>query len=309
MEKRSFLSRVGLIENLRSHLLAGQSAAMIGGPMIGKSTLTQNLSHQIYDREFRAVVVPLKHLERPDDFWGLLLDSVLRQAIGPEKKSPFKKRASSLPDLMSQLHHIYEKTEEAVPRKIILLLDDCDRLVTTELVPQIVNLVMESVNPSIHAVCWTGGAAWGAWIRSHANEFKSALRFYPLSVVPIREAKLLISNQLNLNGSRDEVDRIWSETGGHPLLLMNAFDPGGEDRVGTLSERLYSELHPEEKRLLNRLGRLGKWILLSDLTTPGGLPVSKEMLDRLCMLGLTVRTLIDGVAAIRLTSPLLIKAD
>jgi hypothetical protein len=35
----------------------------------------------------------------------------------------------------------------------------------------------------------------------------------------------------------------------------------------------------------------------------------KELLDRLCMLGLIIRTLMDGVAAVRMTSPLLMKAE
>ena len=311
MLKRPFISRSGLIENLRNHLLSGASAAMIGGPMIGKSTLAQNLADQIKERGFFPILIGLNGMNTPAEFWARLMEAILHQTIGIGQKNPYRKNPDSLPELMKQLHHIYEKLpQEIAARPLILLLDDCDRLLSLPEppVPQIVNLAMESVSPSIHAICWIGGAAWEAWLKAHPDAMKNPIRLYPLSVVPIREARGLIQAWLGETGTDDAVRHLWNETGGHPVLMEKLFDDAGDETLTLLSERLAREIGPAEEAVLSRLDPDGKWTELQALEGEGGQRPSKALLDRLCMLGLTIRTLKDGTAAIRWVSPLLGRA-
>ncbi|MEO2053778.1 MAG: hypothetical protein ABGX83_00470, partial [Nitrospira sp.] len=72
-----------------------------------------------------------------------------------------------------------------------------------------------------------------------------------------------------------------------------------------LCERLWQELRPEEKTLLSQLDPNGGWMSLEDVSGVDGHRIEKALIDRLCMLGLTVRTLDQGRAVLRITSPLL----
>jgi hypothetical protein len=302
----SFPSRLGLVENLRNHLLAGQWAAMFGGPLIGKSTLARRLAKELDEAGRKAVFLQIPLLISDSAFWPQLLEALLQEGIGPAARNPFKKPPAALPDLMLQLHHLYERApSEIASRPVILILDDCDYLLRHEtLIPQIINLALESPLPSIQAICWVGGPTFSDWVAAHSGAFKVKLRLYPLSVIPIREARRIIREQLGPEKPVEEIDRIWNETGGHPLLLEQTFTPKGTRSAETLRGQLRQILRPEDEAILDQLDPGGRWTILDVLKDQKGEKIPKPALDRLCMLGLTVRTLIDGVAAIRLTSPL-----
>jgi len=274
--------------------------------MIGKTTLAHRLAEELNAAGVKAVSLQLPLLLTHSAFWPLLLDALLQQGLGPTARNPFKKPPASLPDLMSQLHHLYERaSSEIAARPVILVLDDCDHLLRHEtLIHQIVNLALESTLPAIQAICWVGGAAFADWITANPDAFKVRLRLYPLSVIPIREARRIIREQLGPAKPVEEIDRIWNETGGHPLLLEQAFQPKGNQSAKALQVQLRQMLRTEEEEILNQLDPGGRWTILDSLKDKNGKKIPKPDLDRLCMLGLTVRTLIDGVAAIRLTSPL-----
>ncbi|MCG3115790.1 MAG: ATP-binding protein [Candidatus Manganitrophus sp. SA1] len=306
MSSSSFPSRLGLVENLRNHLLAGQWAAMFGGPLIGKTTLARRLAGELDDAGAKAVSLQLPLLISDSAFWPLLLEALLHQGIGPAARNPFKKPPASLPDLMSQLHHLYERApSEIAARPVILILDDSEHLLRHEaLIPQIVNLALESTLPSIWAICWVGGPAFADWVAAHPGTFKRALRLYPLSVIPIREARKIIREHLGPEKPVEEIDRIWNETGGHPLLMERAFNRQETPSTKSLRDQIRQTLRPEDEAILDQLDPVGRWTILDALKDKKGEKIPKPALDRLCMLGLTVRTLIDGVAAVRITSPL-----
>jgi hypothetical protein len=306
MSSSSFPSRLGLIENLRNHLIDGQWAALFGGPMIGKSTLARRLAKELDEAGRKTVFLPIPLLISDSAFWPHLLETLLQQGIGPTARNPFKRPPAALPDLMSQLHHLYERApSEIAAHPVILILDDCDHLLRHEiLIPQIVHLALESTLPSIQAICWVGGPAFADWVAAHSGAFKLQLRLYPLSVIPIREARRIIREQIGSERPVEEIDRIWNETGGHPLLLEQTFTPKGDRSAETLRGQLRQILRPEDEAILDQLDPGGRWTILDALKDQTGEKIPKPALDRLCMLGLTVRTLIDGVAAIRLTSPL-----
>ncbi len=306
MAASSFPSRSGLVENLRNHLLAGQWSAMFGGPMIGKSTLARRLAGELNGAGGKGIFLRLPPLLSESAFWPLLLEAVLQQGIGPAARNRFKKPPASLPDFMSQLHHLYEPAPpEIAARPVILILDDCDHLLCHEtLIPQIVDLALESTLPSIQAVCWVGGPVFADWVAAHPKVFKLPLRLYPLSVIPIREARQIIREQLGPAEPVAEIDRIWNETGGHPLLLEEVFHPEEAGTTQILRGQLQQMLRSEDQAILDQLDPRGGWTILDSLKNKKGEKIPKPALDRLCMIGLTVRTLIDGIAAIRLTAPL-----
>ncbi len=304
MLNHPFTSRRGLIQNLKKHLLLGRSAAMIGGPMIGKTTLAHDLSEEILDTKNRAILISLKEMKTTSDFWALLMEAILKQGISPKAKNPFRKSPDSFMKLMSQLHHIYEKiSDEVNARKLILLIDDCDRFLPdqTALVSQIVNMAMELLSPEIDAICWIGGLEWGDWVDQHSADFLMPLRFYPLSVVPIREARRIITEELGLAA----VGGVWQETGGHPFLMSQAFGETSRVDIEILRKRLFHLLQVEEIEILERLDAEGQWLKLENLKGKNGEIPAKKLLDRLCMMGVVVRTLDEGIAVLRKIVPVL----
>lgn len=301
MSHSHFVSRSGLIQNLKKHLLSGRSAAMIGGPMIGKTTLAHYLADAIQDTKNRAVIVSLNEMRTSSDFWGLLMEAILKQGISPETKNPFRKSPDSFTKFMSQLHPIYEKTSDAVNlRKLTLLIDDCDRFLPDQTghIPQIINMAMELLLPRIDAICWIGGLQWGDWVDQHRADFLMPLRLYPLSVVPIREARHIITEQLG----QAVCEQVWQETGGHPFLLSRAFGETNPEALEVLNQRLLQVIQAEEVAILDQLGSGGEWVALENLKGKDGENPSKKLLDRLCMMGVIVRTLDNGRAVVRKTA-------
>ncbi len=289
------------MQNLKKHLFSGHSATMIAGPMMGKTTLALNLAEEIRDENNRAIIVSLKEMHAASDFWALLMGTILKQGISPEMKNPFRKSPDSFMKFISQLHHIYEKTSDEVnARKLILLIDDCDHFLPdqTALISQTVNMAMELLLPAIDAICWIGGLKWGDWVQEHSKDFLMPLRFYPLSTVPIREARTIISEKLGASA----FEQVWRETGGHPFLMSQAFGETGLAGLKTLNKKLAQLVQAEDIEILDQLDSSGQWMILGNLKGRDGKNPPKKWLDRLCMMGLIVRTLDNGTAVIRKTA-------
>ncbi len=274
MSHQGFTSRGGLIKNLGQHLLRGEWAAMIGGPLIGKTTLASNCADLLHNDQCRGILV-----------------------------SPKKVKSPSV--LISQINEKPEKvTSEDASRKRILLIDDCDYLLqwSEALILEIVALSKNG--PALHAICWIGGPLWGDWVKAHADVFQKPLRLYPLSVIPIREARAIILKQLGPSA----LEQVWHQTGGHPFLIETYFAEKNSLSIDLFRKRLWQEVRPEEEVILSQLDPEGGWMALEALRDSEGLCPEKALLDRLCMIGFIVRTLDEGAAVVRLTAPMLNKA-
>jgi hypothetical protein len=299
---KAFVSRVGLLRSLSQHLLRGKWVAMIGGPMIGKTTLAGRLTDLINDAQNRVVIVSPLKVKQSSEWWSLVGKAFSSQGFLADTNNFNLGPTCSLSELISQLQNFNEKeSHEPASRKLILLIDDCDRILhwSAGLIAQIVGMV--GALPFIHAVCWIGGPGWGDWVVEHPDVFKVPVRLYPLSVVPLREARAIL---LEYVGS-EEAERVWYETGGHPFLIEKYLEDNNGMQTHNLSKRLWQELQPEEEKILSQLDPNGAWMILEDVKDTDGHRVQKALIDRLCMIGLTVRTLDQGRAVIRITSPLL----
>ncbi len=306
MSAQSFVSRLAFVQNLKNTLQHGHSAIMTGGPMIGKTTLTDHLADLFQNdpASHTAVRIALEQMQRPADFWGFLMEAILSQLMGPDQKNPYRKSPDTLGKVMTQIHYLSEKQPDLlVGKKLVLLIDDCDRLLpdAAALIPQIENMRMELMAPSVEAICWIGGLSWLDWVDTHMAHFMGPLRRYPLATVPIREARSIIRQQLGA----EKVDQVWSETGGHPFLLERSFGGAEGFSLDDFNERIWSGLKAEEKAILAELDPGGAWQILDDLKMENGIKPPKALLDRLCMAGLVVRTLDHGTAVVRMTSPLI----
>ncbi len=279
---------------------------MVGGPLIGKSTLARQLLQKFKDdpASLSPVFIPLEQMQSSADFWGILMKGILRDLLDPNGQNPYRKGPDSLAKLMTQLHYFSEKKPERFLRKkLVLLIDDCDRFLpdAAACIAQIENMRMELMAPSIEAICWIGGLSWLDWVDTHEKDFGGPLRRYPLSTVPIRETRSIIQTQLG----PEKVAPVWEETGGHPFLLEKYFGGIPNYTLDQWNQRIWSDLRPAEKAVLNRLDPKGKWHILDDLKMEDGTKPSKTLLDRLCMAGVIVRTLEQGIAVLRITSPLI----
>jgi len=279
--KKAFLSRSGLLKNLQKHLIRGGWAALVGGAMIGKSTLAARLSKRInlgIGEGIQAEAIFLRAKEMKPDF-----------------------------DFYLSLPRIEKIGLSQPPLKRILLIDDCEQLIhcSKERISKIIEALGKAQEhpAGLHAVCWVGGLSWGDWIANNAGHFPVHVRLYPLSVVPIREAHAIIRRQLG----PEEVARIWRKTGGHPLLLEQCLGgteetPGARGQLKVLSKRLSQDLRETEKAILAQLDPEGGWTAIDDLRSLSGRRPEKQVLNRLCTMGLIVRTLDQGLAVVRRTS-------
>jgi len=257
------LGREPLVRNLVGHLTKGTWAVVAGGPKIGKTTLLQQAAGNLLDG-FRPVLI-----------------------------NPVKIAAQENPTPPTRS-----------TRPAVLLIDGCDALLPDpgEAV-RWAGRQIRSLGGAVRAVVWAGGVAWGGWAMAHPKEFGHPIRYYPLTALPPKEARPILLEGLPDGISHSEVERLLALSGGHPYLLKRLLD-GPEPDVDRFFAGLWKAADAvHERAVLGRLISAGRWVSLEELRDlPGGRP-TKSTLDRLAMMGLIQRTLVDGAAAVRIISP------
>lgn len=237
-----------------------------GGPKMGKTTLLQQVAGGLLD-ETRPVGVDLLKLPTPD----------LKMLLTPRRKP------------------------------IILLIDGCEALLPdpSGFVKQVHELT-EEMNQAVRGLVWVGGVAWGEWAMAHRQEFNHPIRYYPLGVLPPKEARPILTQGLSEGTPSSELERLLDLSGGHPYLLRALLERQEIPLDGFFSELWKAASSPSEQVILSRLVSAGSWVHLEDLRDGRGGKPPKAILDRLATLGLIIRTLVEGAAAARIVSPLLL---
>lgn len=257
------LGREPLVRNLVGHLIKGTWAIVAGGPKIGKTTLLQQAAGTLLNG-FRPVLIdPLR-------------------IASLEIKPPTMRSA----------------------QPAVLLIDGCEALLPDPSgAVRRADQHIQKAAEAVRAVVWAGGVAWGEWAMAHPKEFGNPVRYYPLVALPPKEARPILLEGLPDGISRSEVERLLALSGGHPYLLKRLLD-GPEPEFDRFFAGLWKAADSiQEQAVLNRLFSAGRWVSLEELRDlPGGQP-KKATLDRLAILGLIQRTLVDGAAAVRIISP------
>ena len=260
-----YLGRQGMVRNLRDHLIKGTSAVVTGGPGMGKTTLLKQTAQA------------LAH--------GTTLVSIdlLRDKPGDP--------ARRIPDGLDS---------------VILLLDGCEILLPDPVpfLNQIIQAPPQS-DKKIRSIVWAGRVPWGEWAMAHRSEFSCPIRFYPLLVLPPREARAFLKDHLPKEVSSSELERYLEMSGGHPYLLSRMVEQGDVECDSFLGELWKAADSPIEYAAMTQLIEAGSWVLLDDLKNEAGGKLPKKVLDRLATLGLIIRTLVDGSAMAKAVSPLL----
>ena len=188
---------------------------------------------------------------------------------------------------------------------VVLLLDGCEVLLPDPAV-FLKRIVLGSVpsGRNIRGIVWAGGMAWGEWAMTHRSEFGGPVRLYPLVVLPPKESRPFLKSRLPEEMPSTEIERLLELAGGHPYLLSRVLGEADLECDAFFSE-LWKTAGPKERDLLNELFEAGSWVSLEDLKIKSGGRFPKKVLDRLASLGLIIRTLVDGAAAVKIVSPLL----
>lgn len=260
------LGRGPLVQNLVGHLLEGTWAIVAGGPRIGKTTLLQQVG-------------------------GRLLNGIQPVLIDPMKIISLNFKAA--------------RKHSADP--IILLIDGCEMLLPDP--GEAVRRAREHIqkmDEAVRAVVWAGGVGWGEWAIAHKKEFGQPIRYYPLVALPPKEARPILLENRPGGTPASEVERLLNLSGGHPYLLKQFLENPAADCDGFFAELWKAADSIHEQAVLQRLVSAGTWISLEDLRDAAGHRPAKATLDRLAMLGLIQRTLVDGAAAARIVSPLFV---
>ena len=259
------LGRKAVVRNLLDPLTAGTSAVVMGGPKMGKTTFLHQTAESLSHR-VQPILIDLK-IDQPSD---------LSHKI-PDTKDP-----------------------------VILLLDGCETLLPDP--SPFLNQIIQSPRKLGAKICgtvWAGGVDWGEWAMAYMGEFISPIRFYPLILLPPKEARPFLENHLPKKIPSSKLQQLLDLAGGHPFLLSGMVKKAKEDYDSFFMELWNAVEKPSERRILIQLIEAGSWVFLQDLKNETGDQVDKGVLDRLAILGLIDRTLIDGAAATKVVSPLL----
>jgi hypothetical protein len=264
------LGREAMVKNLLNHLGAGSSAVAAGGPRMGKTTFLQQIAAAA-DGAFHPVSIDLAAEPQPD------LAERLPQEGGP-----------------------------AIVLPAIFLLDGCERLLPDPL-PFLDQMHQTALRAGarLAGTVWSGDARWGEWAMAYRPAFNSPIRYYPLTVLPLKEARLFLKRHWSADVPSSELEWVVELSGGHPYLLARMVEGPKRDFDPFFAELWKVADSPAERAIITQLVQAKSWVLLQDLhdETGGGAP--KPVLDRLAVTGLINRTLVEGAAAATLVSPLL----
>ena len=265
-QHRIVLGRGLLVQNLLGHLLKGTWSVVAGGPKIGKTTLLQQVA-------------------------GNLLDGIRPVMVEPMKITTLD----------------FKTTRMRPARPVILLIDGCEVLLPDPGgVVRRAHQRIQKMDGAVRAVVWAGGVAWGEWAIAHKQEFGHPIRYYPLVVLPPKEARPILLKNLPQGTPASEVERLLDLSGGHPYLLKRLVEGPEADCDSFFAELWKAAGSIHEQAVLQRLVSAGTWVSLEDLRDTTGRRPTKATLDRLAILGLIHRTLVAGAAAARIVSPLLV---
>jgi hypothetical protein len=189
-------------------------------------------------------------------------------------------------------------------KPVILLIDGCEMLLPDPgaAVRQALEHI-QKMDGTVRAVVWAGGVGWGEWAMAHKKEFGRPIRYYPLVTLPPKEARTILLENRSRGTPASEVERLLDLSGGHPYLLKQFLENPTPDCDGFFAELWKAADSMHERAVLQRLIAVGGWVSLEELRDT---QATKATLDRLAILGLIQRTLVDGAAAARIISPLLV---
>jgi len=266
------LGRDATVKNLLGHLGTGSSAVVTGGPRMGKTTFLQQIAAAAAGA-FHPVTIDLATVPRPDPAHGM--------PNGPNGGAPAR-----LP--------------------VILLIDGCERLLPdpAPFITEISEAARQSGAPLAGAV-WSGDARWGEWAMANRTAFTGPIRYYPLIVLPPKEARLFLKRHWSEDVPASELEWVMELSGGHPYLLARMVEGPKRDFDLFFAELWSAADSPAERDVITRLVQAKAWVGLQDLKDDTGGCVPKSVLDRLAVVGLINRTLVDGAAAATAVSPLL----
>jgi hypothetical protein len=259
------LGRAPMVKNLLAHLGKGSSAVVAGGPRMGKTTFLQQIAAEA-GQTFHPVLIDL--------------------ALEPH------------PDL-----------ERSIPtggRPVIFLIDGCERLLPdpAPFLQQISQALRRQGAQPAGAV-WAGDPCWGEWAMANREVFGCPIRYYPLIVLPPKEARPFLKRHWSEDVPSSELEWVVELSGGHPYLLSRMVEGPKRDFDTFFAELWNAAGSPAERDVITQLVAAQSWVLLQDLLHESGGSVPKSVLDRLAVTGLINRTLVDGAAAAAVVSPLL----
>jgi hypothetical protein len=271
------LGREAMVNNLLRHLGSGGSAVVTGGPRMGKTTFLHQIAAAAADA-FRLVQVDLATGPRPDP---------------------------------AQINlHGSNGGVPAMHFPVLLLIDGCERLLPdpAPFIDGISQAARQSGASSagvpLAGIVWAGDARWGEWAMANRPAFSNPVRYYPLIALPPKEARLFLKRHWSDDVPLSELEWVAELSGGHPFLLARMVEGPKRDFDDFFAELWSAADSPAERDVIAQLVQAKAWVGLQDLKDHTGEHVSKTVLDRLAVVGLINRTLIDGAAVATAVSPL-----
>lgn len=203
----SFYGRTSEIALLVDSMRTGRQslAAVMGGPGMGKTSLALRVQEQLGSDPSLTVHLVRKVSADPLDFLSQLSVRLARPL-----------------DASCPVESLVEAVRAAPGRRVVLLADEIDGLITSEQGRDLVEslrIAWEELAGKLGLVVF-GGSALRALLNRGNSPFLRAARWVPLKGLSLAEAASLIREPLHLTVPDPLVEVLWEQTGGHPLLLQ-----------------------------------------------------------------------------------------
>lgn len=185
-------------------------AAVMGGRGMGKTSLALRLQRELsaHDPDVRPVLIR-RPQARPEDF-------VVQLGI---------QIGVSL-DATMVVESLVESVEELPVRRLVAFIDEVEALVTTRdgrALLDNLRIAYEALGGKLGIVVF-GGASLRQLLESETSAFLRTAEWIPLRGLTQEETGQLMREPLGLTFSEDVIETVWSQTGGHPLLLQRVLE-------------------------------------------------------------------------------------
>ena len=255
-----FIGRTRFAQNLLSRCLRRQSILLYGGPKLGKTSMLLQL----------------------------------RWLADQERTVASSTLATVYLDLAGEAARHRLLSERRINSEAILLLDNCDALLTNDCAGRLREFLNEAIGP---AIVWAGGRAWQDWVLDQVGAAK--LQPAPLSVLLQGEAQDLLKPDL----APHQFNTALQAGGTHPYVLkvvahsLQLCPTNPERAISMASERLlpfFRACHdgmrePSERTLFQYLAKEMRPVSPREAARAMGDPGVKPAADVLCWLGLISR--------------------
>ena len=239
VDESMFYGRGGDVQAISAQLLhtLGDSFALIGGRRIGKTSMLEALQRELERLNAQEnspfVILPLRvdidgdiNADSLEDVFQFFIETIpaLLNAQVPavsQQNSPASARA--LETCLNEMNKVAQK-ESGKLLRCILMLDECERVTEKPWVAQFYRGMRHVLGGTrsryVLKVVMAGSSHFLTDVKDSSSPLRNILTEYPLTALDLPSTRALITQPTANSLPRVVVNRVASQSGGHPFLTQ-----------------------------------------------------------------------------------------